>query len=396
MNILRLTTRIYPDEGGPAVYAYNLSKNLSDSSYRFINLSCQPPRIRYRAKKVNSNFLIFYMPLRIPSVDDTLTKKMIFIFKFIFYSLRSILKIRHKYRIDLIHCDNPAITGIVATIMKCFFKIPFLYTQHGIESPYKLEKLIETRFIYKLSSNYLIISRKMKRFFVNSIKDPKKLIYIPNGVKISDFFHVSDQIEKQNIINKLKLSSIVQSDDYIIIYIGYMIFQQKVKGMIDFLHGFNSLLKDLDTKHKRKIKLLYIGDGKFLDILEMEISKLKLNENAFILGRKSNVKEYYAIADLCTLTSYVEGFPTVLLEAIASKVPCLATNIGEIKQIIHESALVKPGDIMQIKEKLRNFMFDHQFAENNLKISIELLKDYDWEVIGKKIKNTYLNALNIY
>jgi glycosyltransferase involved in cell wall biosynthesis len=129
-------------------------------------------------------------------------------------------------------------------------------------------------------------------------------------------------------------------------------------------------------------------------MLKDEISKLKLDENVFLLGRKSNIREFYAIADLCTLTSYIEGFPTVLLEAVASKVPCLATDIGENGQIIHESALVKPGDIIQIKDKLRDFIFNRNFSNYNLKISTELLKNYDWSIIGKKIKSIYLYTVN--
>ena len=42
LNIIRLTTRIYPDKAGPAVYAYSLSKHVSDQNFNFFNITCQP------------------------------------------------------------------------------------------------------------------------------------------------------------------------------------------------------------------------------------------------------------------------------------------------------------------------------------------------------------------
>lgn len=45
----------------------------------------------------------------------------------------------------------------------------------------------------------------------------------------------------------------------------------------------------------------------------------------------------YQLADVCLLTSYSEGFPTVLLEAAKFKCPAIATNVGATKQIIPHS-----------------------------------------------------------
>ncbi len=54
------------------------------------------------------------------------------------------------------------------------------------------------------------------------------------------------------------------------------------------------------------------------------------NKNVFLLGIKLDIEKFYAISDFGALTSYMEGFPIVLLEAVASKIPCICTDVGEV------------------------------------------------------------------
>ncbi len=133
-----------------------------------------------------------------------------------------------------------------------------------------------------------------------------------------------------------------------------MIFQQKIMGMIDFLHGFNLFLEDLDEDERKKIKLLYIGEERYISNLERKIGELNLKNNTFILGKRKEIKEILAIMDLLALTSYIEGFPNVILEAMASMVPCLATDVGEVKFIISDTGyIIEPGDVNNKKKEVK-------------------------------------------
>jgi glycosyltransferase involved in cell wall biosynthesis len=393
MNILRLTTRIYPDEGGPAVFSYYLSKFISKQNHRVFNIACKPQNINIKNQEVSQNFIIHYLPIRIPSKNSGYFKKIIFIMKFCLYSIRTIYKIHKKYRIDIIHCDNPSITGLVSVFFKKIFKIPFVYTQHGLDSPYKLDYLFELKLIYPNSAYYLIISREMMKHFVKNKINTEKLLWFPNGIELNEFFHIQNNREKQQIINELKISSIIGIKDYIIIYVGYMIFLQKVKGMIDFLYGFNTFLNNVNDSQKDSIKLLYIGDGEYRKTLENEIDKLDLRKNVILLGKRSKLEKFYAIADLCGLTSYIEGFPTVLLESIASNVPCIATNVGEVNEILVDEMLVPVGDRDKIAYKLQDFFNDRNLTEKLSEISREKIKKYDWNILAKKIIKIYRKSV---
>ena len=393
LNIVRLTTRIYPDKAGPAVYAYSLSKYVSDQNFNFFNVTCKPQEINNKKKVINPNFKIFYLPIYAPRWDAKLYKHMLFLVKFGIHSIKKIINIHRKNRIDLIHCDNPAITGLIAVIMNRIFKIPFIYTHHGLDSHFKLNFLVELRLIYRFSSYHIIVSRQMRKFFKKNRLDTKKLKWIPVGIDFSKFFHVKNVDERKKIINELNLFNIVDFNDFIILYVGYMDLKQKVLGMIDFLNGFNDFLMNKDEDQKKKIKLLYIGNGKYRNLLEHEINKLNLKNYVYLLGITSEIEKFYAISDFSALTSYMEGFPIALLEAIASKVPCICTDVGEVQEIVDENSIVPCGKREDITNKLKIFYENQDLCKRVSESSFNKIKKFEWNNIAKQIKSIYKKAI---
>ena len=126
--------------------------------------------------------------------------------------------------------------------------------------------------------------------------------------------------------------------------------------------------------------------------MERKISELNLKNNTFILGKRKEIKEILAITDLLVLTSYIEGFPNVMLEAMVSMVPCLATDVGEVKFIISDTGyIVEPGDVNNIKKKLNEFLNLSVEERNKLaeKAFVRVKYHFDINSVGKKLMNLY-------
>jgi len=393
LNIVRLTTRIYPDKAGPAVYAYQLSEHISNKNFKMYNITCRPEGIFDKKKQINNYFKIEYIPIKATRWDAGSLKQLLFLLSFGLNSFKKVLKLHRKYRIDLIHCDNPAITGLIASVFNLLFKIPFIYTQHGLDSHFKLNFLLEIKIIYPHSANYIIVSRKMIPFFKKNKLDIKKLIWIPVGVDLKKFFHVKTKEEKEKIISELNLSSILKTDDLIIIYVGYMDLKQKVLGMIDFINGFNRFLIDLNENEKKKIKLLFLGEGKYKSLLEKELKTLDLKNNAYLLGVRLEIEKFYAISDFLALTSYIEGFPTVLLEAVASNIPCICTDVGEVNEILDIRSIIPCGRREEIANKLKIFYTNKTICKEIVDSSFNKVKKFDWIFITEEIRKVYKNTI---
>jgi glycosyltransferase involved in cell wall biosynthesis len=113
------------------------------------------------------------------------------------------------------------------------------------------------------------------------------------------------------------------------------------KAHIDLLNAFHHLQSNASEP---SAKLIIVGDGPERERLEAAARSLGLDGHVHFAGQISDVKPYYAAADLLVLPSHSEGSPYVLLEAMAAKVAIVATAVGGVPEMVEdeESALLVP------------------------------------------------------
>jgi len=96
----------------------------------------------------------------------------------------------------------------------------------------------------------------------------------------------------------------------------------------------------------KNLRLYIFGEGALRQELEEKIEKLDLQEQAFLMGFESNPYQYLKAADFFLFGSINEGFPNVLLEAMACSLPILTTNCKSGPDEIMELKEYKNDDIM--------------------------------------------------
>jgi glycosyltransferase involved in cell wall biosynthesis len=100
----------------------------------------------------------------------------------------------------------------------------------------------------------------------------------------------------------------------------------------------------------RHVHFTFVGDGPDRFALEQLVSDLAIAEHVCFTGaiNQDDIKTFYAAADIFALASFAEGIPVVLMEAMAMEVPCVATHINGIPELIRDGIdglLVAPSDI---------------------------------------------------
>ena len=141
-----------------------------------------------------------------------------------------------------------------------------------------------------------------------------------------------------------------------------------------------------------------IGDGKERKTLEVIVKTLDLEHVVNFMGVIPNneIPKYLVQGDVFVLPSLSEGFPNVVLEAMAAGLPIVSTNIGGLSEIIHNEEngyLVEPKNPEQLANKilkiLKNPEIDHIMSLNNM----EKVKEYSWESVTESLENIYINIL---
>jgi glycosyltransferase involved in cell wall biosynthesis len=122
--------------------------------------------------------------------------------------------------------------------------------------------------------------------------------------------------------------------------------------------GVDILIKALQVLNSDNVDLLVVGEGVERKALEELSSAMGLDKRVTFLGfrNRDELLELYNLADLFVLSSYSEGLPRVLIEAMACECVPIATNVGSISAVIEEGYngfTVFPGDYTKLGEKIR-------------------------------------------
>lgn len=157
------------------------------------------------------------------------------------------------------------------------------------------------KYTYSLADEVVAVSSNVYSSLLEEYRLPKeKLNLIYNPV---DFEYV-----KKKAIAKTDLASLINTQDKLVVAVGRLSEQKNFEVIIDAMPE----LLSRDSSYK----LVILGEGHLREKLELQIARLKLVENVFLLGYKENVFPYLSRADFFVLSSLYEGLPSVLIQAM--------------------------------------------------------------------------------
>jgi len=158
----------------------------------------------------------------------------------------------------------------------------------------------------------------------------KRVHYIGNGIDTERYFPAPERAAARR---QLQLD-----DSPAIGFVGRLTPQKGVKVLIE---AFASLTTS-------SAQLLIVGDGESRAGLEAAARASPASARIHFLGTRSDTPDIFRALDLFVLPSYVEAFPMVLLEAMATEVPVIGTPVGDVPRIIDigETGWITPtGDV---------------------------------------------------
>jgi len=169
-------------------------------------------------------------------------------------------------------------------------------------------------------------------------------------------------------------------------------------ALLSPVKGIPYLLKALaQLKAKRQDFVLdIVGDGPNRKEYEAMARELGLGDIVRFHGLKAKpeVAEFMRQCDFFVLPSLWENLPCVLIEAMASGLPVVATNVGGIPEIINKEVgiLVPPKDVNALTRAI-DYMLDHYQNYSLERISKYAKENFSYETVGKTLDNIYREVL---
>jgi len=327
------------------------------------------------------------------SLKENLKKKNLFLNFFKTYTFMRIRRILKLVKIISPHLiiSNMYYTDIFTILTKILFriKIPLITVIHtNPRMKFKGKKrylIFILKFLYSLKQVNMIVtvSKEIQQIIKIDYRiNEKKITTIYNGINIET-------------INNLKDEPI---SDYTDLFYDKNEFKFITVGRLVELKGHEYLIKAFSlVKDKLKnSKLLIIGEGPLRNKLKTLIQEFQLENHVLLLGLQKNPFNFMTKSNLFILSSIYEGFPTVLLEALACGLPIISTNCKtgpfEILKKNEYGLLVMVKNSKDLAEKMINLAKNKELLKSFSIKALERAKDYDI----KKMFNQWIHVIDNY
>jgi glycosyltransferase involved in cell wall biosynthesis len=247
--------------------------------------------------------------------------------------------------VGVLHSHNPVSHYYAVAASLGLHGLTRISTRHGMGT---LGQSFRRDVLYRLAMTgtdhtVTVCKAARARFVSQHIIPSARSSTIPNGVPLSRFM-------SRNAARRTALIAQCGLQDAEVLYgtVGRMTDAKDPENLVE---AFAEVLRD-----RPRDVLLFVGDGPMRDQTQRRCSELGLLERVRFLGTRDDVPDLMSSFDVFVLPSKTEGYPLVLVEAAASALPCIATDVGGNSEIVAEGitgTIVQPSDPAALARAMR-------------------------------------------
>lgn len=353
--------------GGLEKVVVNLCKRLKRGNY---NLSiCSLTEGKFFKNELMQDGIPVFVEKKHEGIDLSLPWRLAKLFK--------------THNVDLIHTHNisPWLYGTMGARVAGIKAI--VHTEHSnLFSNQKKLKITE-RFLANFTNVIIADSKEVKYGLIQQGIKEEKIVIVYNGVEVN-------LISTSKLVLKKRLN--LPEDAIVIGTVARLVPLKNIDLLIEVSLKLFLIYPNL--------RVVVIGGGPLLNHFKRKAEKLK--ERIKFLGEINNARELLNIFDIFVLPSLSEGMPIAVLEAMATGLPVVATNVGGVSEVVEDSQtgfLVPSGNSNIMAEAIIKILNNPELAKTmgeegkkrvKEKFSLEkMVNDYEF-LYEEHFKNRYL------
>lgn len=365
----------YPSYGGSGVVATELGIHLAKLGHEVHFISYDKP---FRLGEYHNN--IFFHDVDVSNYP---------VFKHPPYMMslaNKIYEVCKYYDIEILHAHYavPHSTAVQLASQMLGGSVKTITTFHGTDVTIMAEDST-LRDITEFSANscdaITAVSEDLKEY-ANSILNLNKPIE-----KIYNFIDVKEYIKKDDRCIKNYFG--IEEGQKVMIHTSNF---RPVKRIADIINIFYGVSKEVNAK------LLLVGDGPDQKLAQKMVSDYGIRDKVMFLGKQNCVIDILSAGDLFILPSEKESFGLAALEAMACKMPVIATRVGGLKELVEDGKtgyLSELGDVDDMINKSLDLLKNDAKLKDFGERARERAKEkFNSDVIVKEYEKFYKKVLN--
>ena len=351
------------DQGGAEHLLVHLTEEMEEVDFTVVSLESEAPL----AEPLRD------AAARVLHLDET--------FKFDLRTFRGLRGILSAEDFDIVHNHLPYAQTIGRLTARSTGHEAIVSTQHNVPSVYHPVTRTTERITRQLDTVTVAVSKGVERAFTGSAHEPNVLgddwCTIYNGIDVEGFRDAVERAHGSGIRSRLG----VDGSGSVLLNVGRYV---PAKSQKDLIEAF--ALADLSNT-----VLVIVGHGPLRDELERTAEQFGVANRVYVTGRVPQVEPYYAAADIFVSSSRWEGLGMTLVEAMAVKLPVIASNIPAVNEVVIDE---NTGHLYPFgeSEALANIL--SEFEDDELELYVESAYErarttFDIELTANTYKNLY-------
>jgi glycosyltransferase involved in cell wall biosynthesis len=258
-----------------------------------------------------------------------------------------------------------------------------------VKTKTRIHQKVEWFVLRHFSNRVISVSEEARQYHIQiSGSSPEQVTTIYNGIDLSVFVNIDHAYER----NAVRAELGIPRDVTLLVTVAVL---RPQKGIQFMIRALPAILASCPNTY-----YLIVGGGSHHNVLLEEVTKAGVNGRVIFAGMRKDIPRLLAASDIFVLPTLMEALPTVLAEAMAAKLPIVASRVGGVPEMISNGQngfLLPPENVDGLVKACTHLL---ENPEKRLDMGMEgwktVNRKFSIERQVKKLKELYLDQLQAY
>ncbi len=310
-----------------------------------------------------------------------------------FRAIRRLADLMRREKIELVH-SHMYRSNVPATVAAKLAGVKHVWAQiHNVDTWETPRQRMMDRFLCRWREGIIAVSDQVRRDVMDQLGVAReKIRVVYNGVDLSRFGRNSEKGKQCR--EELRRAEGIGEQDVVFLWAARMVEQKRPQDFIELAKYLTT--KDWRGKSPPPLHFWMLGDGSLSDEVKRKAEEFAPRGTVKFFGHRNDVERFMAAGDIFIMTSTKEGFSNALLEAMASGLVPVVTDVGGNAEAVREcqdGRVIPALQINKLFSAVDRILMDAKYRQELAGSSERRARDFSLETMITNVESLYEESI---